>query len=102
MHREEYNKHLLEFSKTWDPTFEQYFKKEIHPLVPDHIGRWKLESLQLYNSYSGVTNNQSEGFNTVMKQFQAWKEAPVDCFILALYQLQSYYSNEIQRGFAGM
>ena len=58
---EEYNKHLLEFSKTWDPTFEQYFKKEIHPLVPDHIGRWKLESLQLYNSYSGVTNNQSEG-----------------------------------------
>ena len=98
---EEYNQHFSELSKSWDPLFEQYFKREIHPFVPDHIGRWKLESLQLYNPYSGVTNNQSEGFNTVMKEFQAWKEAPADSFVLALYQLQSYYSNEIQRGLAG-
>ena len=99
---EEYDKYLSQYSKDWDPLFEQYFKKEIHPVVPAHIGRWKLESLHLYNPYSGVTNNQSKGFNTVMKEFQAWKEAPVDSFILALYQLQSYYSNEIQRGLAGM
>ena len=69
--------------------------KEIHPLVPVHIGKWKLESLHLHNPYSGVTSNQSEGFNTVMKEFQTWKEAPVDSLILALYLLQSYYSNEI-------
>ena len=99
---EEYNESLLRYSKDWDPLFAQYFMKEIHPLVPVHIGRLKLESLHLYNPYSGVTNNQLEGFNTVMKEFQAWKEAPVDSFVLALYQLQSYYSNEIQRGLAGM
>lgn len=61
-----------------------------------------MESFHLYNPYSGVTNNQSEGFNTGMKEFQGWKEAPVDTFILAPYQLQSYYSNEIQRGLADM
>lgn len=64
---EEYNQHLAEFCKTWDPLFEQYFKKEIHPLVPSHIGRWKLESLHLYNPYTGVTNNQSEGFSGVAR-----------------------------------
>ena len=37
-----------------------------------------------------------------MKGFQGWKEAPVDSFVLALCQLQFYYSNEIQRGLAGM
>ena len=99
---EEYNRYLSEFCKTWDPLFEQYFRKEIHPHVSEHIGRWKLESLHLYNPYTGVTNNQSQGFNTVMKGFQGWKEVPVDSFVLALYQLQSYYFNEIQRGLAGM
>ena len=91
-HTEEYNKNVLGST---------FFKKELHPLklVTVHVGRWKLESLYLYNPYSGITNNQSEGFNTVMKEFQAWKEAPVDSFVLALILL---YSNEIQRGLAGM
>ena len=32
---------------------------------------------------------------------QDWTEAPADCLILALYQLQVYYVNEIKRGMAG-
>jgi len=48
-----------------------------------------------------VTNNQAEGFNRVMKDFQQWKEAPLDSFVLALYQLQAFYYNKIQRGLAG-
>ena len=61
-----------------------------------------LEKLLVYNPYSGVTNNQSEGLNRVMKELQGWKEAPIDCMLLALYHLQAFYLNEIRRGLAGM
>jgi len=71
---------------------------EIHPDVITSIGRWILEPLGLYNSYSGITTNQSEGFNTVMKRLQKWKEVPLDSIIFSLYHLQTYYYNEIQRG----
>ena len=38
----------------------------------------------------------------MLKDLQEWKEAPLDCVLLALYQLQAFYSNEIKRGFAGL
>ena len=34
----------------------------------------------------------------VFKQLQQWKEAPVDCMVLALNYLQGYYALEIARG----
>ena len=61
-----------------------------------------LKELHIYNPYSGVTNNQSEGLNRVIKDLQGWKEAPVDCVMLAVYQLQAYYLNKIRRGLAGI
>ena len=61
-----------------------------------------MERLGIYNPYSGITTNQSEGFNTVLKYLQHWKEAPVDAIVLSLYHLQSFYYNEINRGFSGL
>lgn len=55
----------------------------------------------MYDPMSGITNNQSEGFNSVLKRIQNFKEVPVDSAILSLYHLQSYYWNEWQRGLAG-
>ena len=66
------------------------------------MGRWVLEKLGIYNPYSGITTNQSEGFNTVLKYLQHWKEAPVDAIVLGLYHLQSFYYNEINKGFSGL
>ena len=40
--------------------------------------------------------------NRVIKDLQGWKEAPLDCIVLALHQLQAYYYNEIRRGFTGI
>ena len=57
----------------------------IDPDIPHSIGRWVLEELNIYNPYSGITNNQSESLNRVIKDLQSWKEAPLDCLILALY-----------------
>ena len=82
----------------WSQPFLDYYMKEIHPDVTTCIARWLLEPLRVYNRYSGVTTNQSEGFNTVLKRLQQWKEAPVDSILFCLYQLQNYYYNEIQRG----
>jgi len=71
---------------------------EIHPDVTTCIGRWILEPLGVYNCYSGITTNQSEAFNTVLKRIQKWREVPLDSILFSLYQLQIYYFNEIQRG----
>ena len=38
----------------------------------------------------------------VFKDLQSWKEAPLDCVLLVLYQLQAFYYNEIKRGLTGM
>lgn len=98
----EYNERLAEVCQRWDALFQDYFMRNIHEDIPTTLGRWVLESLQIYHPYSGVTNNQSEGFNRVMKDLQGWKEAPLDCVVLALYLLQAYYTNEIKRGLAGI
>ena len=76
----------------------EYYMNTIHPDVTTCIGWWILEPLGIYNCYSGITTNQSEAFNTVLKCLQKWREAPVDCILFSLYQLQVYYLNEIQRG----
>lgn len=70
--------------------------------VSTTLGRPVLEKLGVYNPYSGVTSNQSECFNSVLKRLQSWREVPVDAIVLALYHLQAFYHNEVQRGFAGL
>jgi len=58
--------------------------------------------MNVYNELSGITTNQSEGFNTLLKHYGNWKEAPVDALILVLFKLQVFYYNEIQRGYGGI
>ena len=93
---EQCEQQLAIVSQKWDAAFEHYYRNEIH----SSIGWWVLEELHIYNPYSGVTNNQSEGLNRVIKDLQGWKEAPVDCVMLAVYQLQAFYLNEIRQGLA--
>ena len=49
-----------------------------------------------------MTINQSESFNAVLKRLHNWREVPLDTIVLSLHHLQSFYLNEIQRGFAGI
>ena len=65
------------------------------------LGRWVLEKAGVYNPLSGITSNQSEGFNCVMKCLQNWREIPIDAGVLALYYPQAFYFNESQRGLSG-
>ena len=116
-----YQQMLTNLQSDWSKAFVDYYMDNVHqqvsrPLlcerekkyfvcilqVSETIGRWVLEKLKIYSPLSGVTNNQSEGFNTLLKHFEKWKEAPLDSMLLGLYQLQVYYHNEIQRGYGGL
>ena len=66
------------------------------------LGRYVLEKLQVYSPFSGITTNQSEAFNSVLKRLQNWREVPIDAIVLGLYHLQAFYLNEVRRGFAGL
>ena len=62
----EYERRLQERREMWDSTFASYYMQEIHPDVHQSVGRWVLEEHNVYNPYSGVTNNQSESFNRLV------------------------------------
>jgi hypothetical protein len=64
--------------------------------------RWILEDLNIYDPYSGVTNNIVESMNSLIKRLTDWKEKPLDSIALSFYYLQNYYVNELLRGFCGL
>lgn len=94
---EEYTAKLNDLACKWSAPFAQYYHQNIHPDI-ESIARWAIEPLGVYDPYSGVTNNQAEGLNYVLKHLQEWREAPIDCMVLALNYLQGYYQVEIARG----
>ena len=97
----EYETELNEVSKKWSAPFGDYYTQNIHSQIM-FIGRWALEKMGLYNPYSGITNNQSEGLNHVFKSLHDWHEVSIDCLMLSFYYLQGYYLSEIARGQNGL
>ena len=97
----EYREMLKKVRQKWSAPFYEYYTNEIAPDITS-IARWVIEPYGIYEPYSGITNNQAEGLNFVLKQLQEWREAPIDCMVLALHHLQSYYLVEIARGQHGL
>ena len=87
----DYNKLLADMKKKWSAPFYDYYQNNINPDI-HAIARWAIESHHIYDPFSGITNNQSESLNFVVKQLQDWHELPLDCMLLSLYHLQSYYT----------
>ena len=87
--------------QSWSAEFSKYFNKCVKPAILDHSGRWILEELNIYDSYSGVTTNAAESLNNVIKSLQRRKELPIDLINLTLFYLQKYVHTEIQCGRAG-
>lgn len=73
--------------------FRDYYDSSVDPHVGTKLGRTVLERLNVYEVKSGVTQNMSEGFNTVLRRMHEWKEATIDVCLLTLYQLQMFYHN---------
>lgn len=93
----EYSSTLASMKKKWSAPFFDYYSNSINPDIHG-IARWAIEPHGIYNPFSGITNNQSESLNFVIKQLQDWRESPLDCMALSLYHLQRYYMVEICRG----
>ena len=68
-----------DMSLTWTHAYLEYFNREIEPSIKNHPGRWSLEKLNMYNPFSGISNNVSESINRVLKSLTSWKSQPVDC-----------------------
>ena len=98
---EEYSLTLKRMACKWSAPFYEYYSHNIHSDV-HAIARWAIEPFGVYDPYSGVTSNQAEGLNYVLKHLREWHESPVDCMVLALHYLQGYYLVEISRGKQGL
>lgn len=98
----DYNERLEELSKFWSESFLEYNNSKLHDDILQYSSKWVLESNNVYDPYSGVTNNMSESMNAVIKRLMQWKQAPIDSTVFALNYLQKYYVYEIMRGLAGI
>ena len=87
-----------EFKADWSPELVEYFDTKLRSDILGHSCRWLLEEFNVYDPYSGVTNNMSEGTNNVIEGLQNWHGAPLDAIVLSMHYLQKFKYNEIIRG----
>lgn len=91
-----------ERSVTWSESFKDYFDTSLRDDILTFAARWLLEEAEVYDPYSGITNNVVESMNVVVKRLMEWKEVPIDSVVLSLNFLQNFYHNELVRGFCGV
>jgi len=82
---------LLRYTAKWSQPFTDYFINTVHSRI-DKLGAWKLRA----HGLESLTTNQSEGFNTVLKRLNDWKEVPVDIMALSLFRLSTFHTTEIK------
>ena len=86
-------------NQKWSKAFMDYFNDNLLTEIKTKACKFILEDLEIFDPYSGITNNISEGFNTVFKNLLGWKQVPLDSVSLSFYFLQKFYAKEILRGF---
>ena len=93
---------LLESKReNWPPEFNQYFKKHLESRLPNYCLQYIQKHVNA-DDFNGITTNQSEGFNWLIKDLNNWKEGPIDCILLSFRFLQQYFLSEIRRGRAAI
>ena len=58
---------------TWDPKLRNYFEKQIEPKIEKFACPY-VSKYTKFDKFSGVTTNQSEGCNWLMKDLNNWRE----------------------------
>ena len=91
------------YPSKWTPVVLEHFNKFVSPSIQYHSGKWVIEEYpEMFDPYSGITNNLSESMNAVLKRENDWKELPVDLLALGFYYIQNFENYEILRGRSGM
>jgi len=83
---------------TWSQAFADHYRTYIEPKVKTSC-QYKL--LQSGIESDGVTTNNSESMNAVIKRFQDFKEVPVDKVVYAMFRLQVAYGMRINKSLRG-
>lgn len=89
------------FSDLWSLPMCDYIS-DIKTVLKTRACRFILEEYEVYNPFSGITNNICESLNVTIKRLKSWKEAPMDAMLLPLHYLQGYFKYEILRGKCGL
>ena len=76
--KEEFTETCETLTAKWSKPVVDYFEKNIKNDILKYSAKWILNQLNLFNPYSGIKNNISEGMNTVLKRLVDWKEVPLD------------------------
>ena len=92
---------MKKMEKQWDEGFTRYFKKSIEPKL-GYFCAWSIANSCKLDPKNGITTNQSEGFNFLLKDFQSWKEVPLDSLLMSLKLIQGFYLEEEHRGKANL
>ena len=90
-----------QLQEAWLGDFKKYFNDRISPNLTK-VCKWAIDKITRFDPYSGITQNQSESMNKLLKSLNKWKEAPVDVVVLSFLRLHQYYIKEISRGRAGL
>ena len=81
--------------------FARYFERNIEPKL-ECSWFWSIRGKCPYDEVNGLTTNQSEGFNFLLKDFQNWKEVPIDGLLMSLKLIQGFREEECRRGKMGL
>jgi len=89
-----------QMSDTWAKEFAKYFDSYLKDDILTS-GKWILNSpeVNIYKERTGITNNPSESFNSVLKRIFT-KEVKAQVCILSMYELYQHYNKEIVRGYS--
>ena len=91
----EFDSLVGELSQKWSLAFIGYFDGNLKSELKTKACKFVLEEFEVFDPYSGITNNIYEGFYTVYKQLLEWKHVPLDSIALAFYFLQQFYRRVI-------
>ena len=92
---------LDKLKQKWSAPF-LIFTPKIYIQISIQLNDGVLKSTKYTIHTVGVTNNQAEVLNFVLKQLQDWHDSPQDCMLLSLHYLQSFYMEEIVWGQHGL
>ncbi|RNA38346.1 histone-lysine N-methyltransferase EHMT2-like [Brachionus plicatilis] len=83
----------------WKTDFADYFILNISKDVKN-LAAYAVKPIakRLFNNFTGLTTNQSEGLNNLLKMNNKRNEVPLDVIALSFHQLSFYYSNEVKLG----
>ena len=100
--QENFESLIEEIKLPWSTPMTDYFNENLRDTITKYAGRWILEEIDLYNPYSGITNNCSESINAKLKRLTEWKEREVDNIVLYLYYMQSNDLADLMKSFCGV